>query len=322
VDAYTTNGSDLLFAVSESPLPPLDYSRLQGGDMEPEIQRLGLTGLGDFKVRQVGSRGTLAALVALYGAVPHSDFYPVVALNAPRARFVGSSVRSISNLTRAGLPVLELTGGRRPAAVSDNVAFSAEGLGARDHWNARYVRDALRDGNFEGLTRMEPDVAEQVQTLRRLSSGVVGAANLDAWLAAVAVASDFSIGTLPEADHAGLWIEPSWIDVTVQPDEIQAVMAAYAAVAARDGQGMRDKGHSALSLLGPGRAAGVREQMLVTMMLGAIKQGDFAAVPVIENEWGSSVRPGDIYGFVRAYLQAWADVSAPAAAAPTPSPAS
>ena len=45
------------------------------------------------------------ALVALYGAVPHSDFHPVVALDAPRSRFVGASVQSITNLTRAGMPV-------------------------------------------------------------------------------------------------------------------------------------------------------------------------------------------------------------------------
>ncbi len=321
VDAYTTNGADLLFAVSETPLPALDYSRLEGGDLGRELEHLGLTGLGDFKVRQVGSRSTLAALVALYGAVPHSDFYPVVALNAPRSRFVGASVQSITNLTRAGLPVLELTGGRQPAAVADDVVYNADGIGARDHWNARYVRDALRDGDFEGIERIEPAVASQLQNLRRLSAGIVDESSLDDWLAAVAVASDFSIGYLPEADHAGLWIDPSWIDVAAQPEAVRTVMAAYAAAAARDGEGMRERALSVLSRLGPGRPHGIREQMLVMAMLGAIKQGDLAGAVMIEREHGVDIRPGNTYGFVRAYLLAWIDVSRQAMAA-TPSPAS
>ena len=322
VDTYTTNGADLLFVVSETPLPPLEYSRLEGGELGPEMKRLGLTGLGDFKVRQVGSRATLAALVAIYGAVPHSDFYPVVALNAPRSRFVGASVQSITNLTRAGMPVLELTGGRLPAAVADAVAFSAEGIGARDHWNARFVRDALRIGDFGALAQLEPEVASEVETLRRLSAGVVDEASLDQWLAAVSVAADFSIGYLPEADHRGLWIDPSWIDVSAQPEVVRVVMAAYSSVAARDGEGMREEALSALSLLGPDRPAGVREQMLVAAMLGAIAQGELDAVAKIERQHGRDIRPGNVYGFIRAYLLAWADVSSGAPAAPTPSPAS
>lgn len=309
VDAYTTNGADLLFAVSDSPLPPLDYSRLMVGELPQELHRLGLTGDGDFKVRQVGSRKTLAALVALYGAVPHSDFHPTVSLNAPRARFVGASVQSITNLTRAGLPVLEITGGRVPAAVSEKVDLRTDGIGARDHWTARFVRDALLQGDFAALAKSEPEVAKQVEVLRRLSVGRVPDDQVDTWLTAVAVASDFSIGYLPAGDHGGIWINPQWIDVGDQPDAIRQVMAAYGSAAARDGARMRADGLAALSSLDPERPAAVREQMLVIAMLGAIAEGDLDGAPRIEREHGQDVRPGGIYGFVRAYLLAWVDVA-------------
>lgn len=309
VDAYTTNGADLLFAVSESPLPPLDYSRLSVGELPTELRRLGLTGNGDFKVRQVGSRQTLSALVALYGAVPHSDFHPTVALNAPRARFVGASVQSIGNLTRAGLPVLELTGGRVPAAVSENIDLRTDGIGARDHWTARFVSDALLKGEFAALAKAEPEVATQVEVLHKLSGGPVPDGQLDAWLTAVAVASDFSIGYLPAQDHAGLWIDPLWIEVGNQPEPIRLVMAAYGSAAARDGAAMRSNGLAALSGLGQERPAGVREQMLVIAMLGAIAEGDLDGAAQIEREHGQGVRPGGIYGFVRAYLLAWVDIA-------------
>ena len=309
VEAYTTNGADLLFAVSDSPLPALDYSRLMVGVLPDELRRLGLTGDGDFKVRQVGSRQTLSALVALYGAEPHSDFHPTVSLNAPRARFTGASVQSITNLTRAGLPVLEITGGRVPAAVSENVDLRTDGIGARDHWTARFVRDALLQGDFAALAKSEPDVARQVEVLRRLSVGRVPDDQVDAWLTAVAVASDFSIGYLPAGDHAGVWINPEWIDLGDQPDAIRLAMAAYSSAAARDGARMRTDGLAALSALGTERPDAVREQMLVIAMLGAIAEGDPEGAPQIEREHGRDVRPGGIYGFVRAYLLAWVDVA-------------
>lgn len=322
VDAYTTNGSDLLFAVSASPLPQIDYSRLEGGVLGQELSRLGLTGAGDFKVRQVGDRSTLAALVALYGAVPHSDYYPVVALNAPRSRFVGASVQSISMLNGAGLPVLELTGGRQPAAIEEAVAFSADGIGARDHWTARILRDALRDGQLESLRVVEPEVADRVATLRRLSAGVVPETEVGAWLDAVAVASDFSIGYLPETDHEGTWIRPTWLDISTQPEVVRYVMAAYAAAAARDGSAMQESGLAALSRLPPGSAEAVREQMLVVAMLGAIAQGNPENAIAIERERGGDIRPGPNYGFVRGFLLAWSDLQLAPEVGATPSPAS
>ena len=85
---------------------------------------------------------------------------------------------------------------------------------------------------------------------------------------------------------------------------------------------MQESGLLALSLLEQGRVDGVREQMLVLAMLGASAQGDLEGVADIERAHGGNVRPGSTYGFVRAYLLAWADFKAAAMARPTPSPAS
>ena len=309
VDVYTTNGSDLLFAVSESPLPPMDFSKLQGGALQDELARLGLAGVGDFKVRKVGNRQSFAAIVALYGAEPHSDFHPTVSLDAPRARFIGSSVKSVSNLTRAGLPVLEFTGGKEPATAAEDVDRRTVGTGAQDHWTARYVRQDLVGGDSDALAKAEPAVAEQVEILRRLSSAPIAEDQVDAWLTAVSVVSDFSLGYLAPADHAGLWINPTWINLADQPEVIRSVMAAYGSTAARDATRMRAQGLDALAKLPPERPAAVREQMLVIAMLGAIAEGDLDGAPKIEREHGKDVRPGGIYGFVRAYLLAWVDAA-------------
>lgn len=309
VAAYSTNGSDLLFVLSEQPPAALDYGRLSAHPaLAAELGRLGLTGAGDFAVRQVGTESTLKALVALHGAEPHSDYHPVVSLNAPRARFVGSSVQSISALTRAGLPVLELTGGRRAAAISENIDLLTDGVGARDHWIARFVGDGLRGGDLANIERMEPSIVAHVGSLAKLSSQRVAQDALNDWLVSVSVCADYSLGYLPASDHAGVWLEPDWIDLSAQDEVVQAVMAAYGSAAARDGNAMQTNGLRALALLGADAPLGVREHMLVVAILGAIADGRVADAERIEREHGRSVPAGATYGFVRAYLLAWEDV--------------
>lgn len=310
VDVYTTNGSDLLFVLSEAPIPPLDYAPLRAPGLQAELVRVGLASAGGLQVRQVGTRVTLEALVAMYEGVPHSDYHPVVALQAPRARFMGSSVQFFNLLTRAGMPLLELTGGRTPVGLAERVDPVANGAGATDHAIARAVHEAMLTGNIGPLRGREESVAKQVESLRSLSSAPLASEQEDAWLQSAAVAADFSIGYLPAADLQGVWIAPDWIDVAAQPPTVQAVMAAFEATAARDGAAMEKAGLAALSALPASRPAGIREQMLVIAMLGAIADGRPADAIAIERQYGGDVSPSAVYGLGRAYLMAWSDVVA------------
>lgn len=307
VDVYLANSSDLLFLAGMSPIPPLDYSRLADA-LPAELQRVGLTGLGDFKIRKVASRQTLEALVALRGATPHSDFYPEVALNAPRARFTGASVRSFMSLMAIGMPVLEMTHGRIPASLSDAVTQDLLNDASKDHWSARHVRSAMLREGMDGLVSSQPGAVESIETLLQLSAGPISNEELPAWLQAIAVAADLSVGYLPAEDHAGVWIDPRWINIDEQPELVQKVLAAFTATAHRSGSEMRFAGLSALESLTPDDPLALREQMLIIAELGAIAQGDFGGVSEIERAAGGGVPAISHYGFARAYLLAWADV--------------
>lgn len=311
VQAYSTNGADMLFVASEQPLGELDLDRLAAsGPIGDELGRLGLGSRGDFLVRQVGDRDTLAALVAVYGAPPYSDFHPTVALEAPRARFMGRSVQSLRTLLFAGLPVLEVTSGIRPARQSDRVTPENDRPGGLEYWTARAVNDALRGGPADRLRQLEAQVARQVETLLELSAREqLDDGDFDQWLTAAVVASDYSLRFLPAEDHAGAWLEPVWISAgATGRADLAAVLVAYAATAARDGARMEQAGLAALALLDEERPPAAREQMLVIAILGAIAQGDLDRARAIEKEYGSGVRAVSHYGFIRAYLLAWIDV--------------
>ncbi|MBW8312739.1 MAG: hypothetical protein K0M64_12000 [Rhizobium sp.] len=308
VDAYSTNGSDMIFVLSDSPLGAPSMRPFADEVVAPELVRVGLSGDGDFLVRRVGDRSMLQAYARLYGAKAHSDFLPVVSLNAPRARFVGSSAQGIDNLVRSGMPVLEVTAGRMPVSLASGVSRAQDESGAKDHLKARLVRELLAGGTSAELKSVEAVLYDYIGELRTLSAGTVAEDELNAWLQAVSVAADFSIAYLPPEDQGPMWLTPAWIKADEQGSEVNAVLAAYRAAALRDPVAMRRDGLAALELIGEGRPVALREQLLTVAILGAILEGDLDGAEAIERKQGQGVAASTTYGFVRSYLLAWIDV--------------
>lgn len=309
VQVYLTNQGDLLFVASHSPLPGFRYPAAAGSVLAKELADVGLASESDFAIRQIGTRRLLATMVALGGAVPHDDFHPVVSLQAPKARFKGETASHLLTLLSSGMPVLEMTDGRKPVPLSRPVAyFRSDAVELRR--DASFNRDALLDGVPAAPAPEYKEVAAELRQLRRLSSAPVEPSDLSAWLQAVGPAAERSIAQLPAEDHRGVWISPTWINLDEQPDVVKAVMAAYDAAARRDAPAMRARGRAALALLQPDQPLMVREQMLVMAQLGAIGEGDFAAVLAQERELGGLVPvPRHArYSGIRSFLMAWADL--------------
>jgi spermidine synthase len=305
IDVYLTNSADLLFVSSRSPLPALDAARVAEPALAAELARVGLAGEGDYAVRRIGSRDLVGALVTLSGVGPHSDFYPVVSLEAPKARFMGATARQMLTLMSLGMPVLEMTDGREPVPLDQSVQFADTSIGSEIHWVAGGIRVAMTSTNTSVLDTIDPIAAESVARLRAAS--VATPVDQAGWLEAVAEVADYSLGHLRAEDLEGLWINPTWIDSEAQPEIIRQVLAAYAAASRRDAAAMARDGRLALEALGQDAPGLVREQMLVIMLLGALREGGPDAMAAIEREYGARVPAASNYGLARAYLLAWGD---------------
>lgn len=303
VEAYLTNTSDVIFVASHAPIGRLDMARLQHPAMQAELKILGMTSPGDYEVRRFANRSVLAGLVEMYGAKVHDDYYPVVALGAPKSRFRGDSVQSVMNLMAVGMPVLEMTGGRRPMPLSANVFPTAESMGANDHGNARRARQRLLgEGPGAGL---EPSITQRIDGLR------TGALQGNAWLDSVAITADFTLGYLPPDDLKGVWIDPQWVGEARSADPVvAAVMRAYDAAARRDAAAMYATGRAALDVLPKDAPPLLREQMLVIAMLGGIGQGKGDLARGMEERYGRDVKVSNVYYWTaRSYLSAWMHVT-------------
>lgn len=298
VEAYLTNTSDVIFVASHAPIRDFDASKLQDPGLLPDLKRLGLESAPDHEVRRFANREVLAGLVELYGAPVHTDFHPTVALGAPKSRYKVETVKSVMNLMGVGMPVLEFTGGRNPVPVAANVHEVSPSMGAKDHANARRVRERLLGtGTAKGL---EPEVMKKLDALLSADTGKAE------WLDAASVIADFSIGYLTAADLQGVWIQPAWVGERAKDPEIAAVLAAYEATAKRDAVAMYATGVAGLEAVPATAPALVRDHLLVIAMLGAIGQGKGELAVALERDQGASVRvSNEYYWLARAYIPAW-----------------
>ena len=307
VDVYLTSDADLLFVASESAIPPLDHSRVESPALRAELVRVGLANISDYRIRRIASRDSLNTLTTLFGVSPYSDFHPVVALEAPRARFMNSGAEGVVWLAEVGLPMLEMLDGRKPVGVDEPVVNVAGNTIVKSYWTARAVREALVESKLDAARAISPALAKEIEILRRKSSGPLHEDGLNEWLEAIALVVDGSLASLPARDLTGVWIDPVWIASEQQPEVVQYVLAAYDAAARRDAADMHAAGLAALERLDPSRPALVREQMLVIAEIGAIASGRPEEVLPMERSIGSDVELSQLYGFARSFLMAWAD---------------
>lgn len=307
VDVYITNRADLMFVASDRPLPAVDMSRL--APIAAPLSSVSIRDTADIRVRRIGSERVLRAFANYVGVTPHSDYYPTVSLQGPRARFIGATSNDLQQLVLNGLPVLDILDARQPPDPS-RLVDNPDSLFADASLRAWEIAKALR-GDDDGVLQMHaPAMADRVRALQQWR-GVADPSAATTWFADVSFFAGGTIGLLPAESLHGVWIDPAWIHSdTNLPPPAKAVLAAFDAAARRDVTTLRPRAEAALQALRADPAAPdkLREQMLVLAMLGAIGQGHPHDVAALEQTWGGTIAPSDAYMPVRIFLRAWVDL--------------
>ena len=300
-EVYLTNSADLLILARKSGGPiTLHDGPWQSPELAAELRRVGLGGVEDLQLRRIGGARVLRTMTRLYGAEIHSDFYPTVSLQAPRARFVGHNATLLPELVLNGLPVLDMLDCRRPMPASAPLIDADASTFADAHFEARSVAAVLAGGEGEpGWDRIWPVPARAIAGLRG-----EGDPRLSVHVAALARST---LGQLPPADLDAVWAAPTWAgDPAGWSPAFAAAMRAYAATARRDPAGMREHARAALEQADDGVDPSMLEQMVVIHGLGAIASGTPEDVRAGEQAFGVMAGASPQLFMVRAYLMAWA----------------
>ncbi len=305
-EVYLSNDYDLLLvARRDGPVGALDLGRLDHAPLPDELARVGLAGAADYRLRRIAGSRVLAAFTRLMGDAGHSDFHPVVALNAPRTRFLGASSEFLQYLVDNGLPVLDLLDGRVPPGRADAISDVEPSRFAHAHRIAVEVVASLEAGRASPWLRERlPERSEILGRLLARSARPLDEHEIHDWAADAAAVAKLSLGLLPASDQASAWIAPSWL-VPGQPLLVADLMAAWAAAARRDPVAMFDAAVAVLERRDPRLPLEVREQMLVVAQLGALGLNDAAFVALIETRYGDYAPRTRNFDGIRHLLRVW-----------------
>ena len=212
VQAYIANGGDLILVASPRGSVPAAAGRVfNDAALWGELARLGIRNARDLRDGFLLDRRGLEAYASLNPVQANSDFFPILQLNAPVARFMNRSV-DLASLQASPWPLSGYLGGISPRGRDEPPPAMQRPfpLDARQK-TARQLREVMVGGSPPKEGAIDPDALYRAQALRSVGSeclldeGI--ARNLDLLFS---VAGD-TLPFLSSPEQTGLWRDPTWV---------------------------------------------------------------------------------------------------------------
>ena len=300
-EIYESNPGDLVIvAVAQGEVPR--PSPLPGTEtaFTESLRRLGIERTESISARSVGRKKQIEPLIPALSPQANSDFHPYVQLEAPRARFEGTTARAIQSLGLAPLPVLQMTTGAPASYLKASAPQYDPSVRVRMQSTAEEVARLLLDSSADPLRSPEKYATETALVLKR-PDALCGDSPSKIAIDQLHVAAETTIGHVAPEQERALWIERRWLGCTPRSAALKERFDIYAAVAARDAVEMHARARALLD--GPAKGGDIWGRYLLSVaMLGASAAGTPAEVRELWRRYGSVFYPAaDIPPYV-AYL--------------------
>jgi len=273
--AFAASDHDLLIVASLQPLPRRAQERVfLQPTLAQELRRIHVEGAGDLDARYLGSRATLEPLFSSYGMPGNSDYFPVLDLNAVRARFLDRSAASVVALLNAGVPVLEMleTGLRRRPVNAAHLG--AETFDRTENTRlARYARDFLLKAQAPEPEGVPASLQRDLEIARLRLVECRAPREHDFWLKSLLGVARRLNPYLPPDEAALVWASfaatPCYVGL--RPFQREWI-ELFAAVAGRDAAKSAELAEALLASQ-PGLNRDAREYLVVAGMAGHLGAG-------------------------------------------------
>lgn len=286
------NNDMLIVARADGMVGDIKPEVLSTPTLQTELARLGIGTADEVLAHQLGDRKSMEPLFHALSNRMNSDYYPILSLEAPRARFTNQVAWAIVRLPVADLPYREVLGSLRSFEASQITLSRSYAYTAGLH-RATRIADALRNGTPAG----ESD-ARDVALLRETMGGCNFTVDTLPVLGLLAGIASSTTPFLSEAQLRGVWIEPTWTGCKNEPDDVRTFMSLMEALAQRDGDRASDHAKALLGRKDAIPSNGLRDWLLRAAMLGAIQAGRHDEVERLEQAFGGEIRsepPDDSY---------------------------
>jgi predicted membrane-bound spermidine synthase len=289
-EIYESNPGDLIIvAVAQGEVPrPNPLPRKEAAFTEA-LRRLGIERTESISARSLGHKRQIEPLLAALSPPVNSDFHPYVQLEAPRARFEGTTARGVQSLAVAPLPVLQMIGGAPTWYLEAPAPPYDPSVRIRTQSTAVEVARLLLDRTADPLRSPDKFATEVALVLRR-GDALCGDAPSRIAIDQLHVAAETTIGHVAPEQERALWIERRWLRCAPRSAALKERLDVYAAVAARDPGAMETRARALLE--GPARGGDVWGRYLLSVaMLGAGAAGKPAEVRDLWRRYGATFYP-------------------------------
>jgi spermidine synthase len=165
----SNDGDMVIVAAHNGRVPRPDPRAFQHAALRAELDRFRIRNLDDLYLHRLAGREALAPYFGTFGVEPNSDFFPVLELKAPVARFMRTNAGEVVRLLESSLALVSLFE-KGPSRLPDPSALTP---GDRPWWpraawaqQARAVRDYVRTGKPEFLANLTPELAADMILVR------------------------------------------------------------------------------------------------------------------------------------------------------------
>lgn len=229
----------ILVAKPKGRINEADWSRLTASpQLKSDLVRIGMSHESHLAFRKVADANFIRALGGFAGqARTNSDYYPLLSMEAPKARFkagVAESALSLPLIHRPYLEAAKVSAPLAPQAATSGVRyFSAEGATN----NARTL-----------IAEIKGD--RPAQALPAIALWQLGGQCATQWSEAqyrtlatsIGDLAEKTMGFLPTEALVGAWINPSWMKCTQVPEDLNRALRIIQAHSARDYEKMEKLG--------------------------------------------------------------------------------
>lgn len=316
VQAYISNQSDLILVATRSgKVPAPGEPTAHAPRLQAELDRLSMATAGQLRQFFLMDRTGLAAVARTSGVPANSDFFPLVQLDAPAARFAQADATRVAALASAPWPLLEVAGGYQPPPATADIGEQSIAVHREPPLRAsRAIREALLGKDLKWPSRIEKGLDSAFELL--LGARQCTPSAINPWLNASATIAANTIPYLPSADLHGVWLDPAWVAPCWRTEpHVAKALALHGAMAARDWAAVAQIGEEIVGDVEFSGAPAFRTYAAGAVELALLALGDARGLVAFDKRYGQEMLAE--HTFERRWMQAAAaiahDAHAPAA---------
>jgi predicted membrane-bound spermidine synthase len=306
---YLANDGDLIFvAANGGKVPEPQVAAFRNPVFAEMMARFRIRGLDDLNLHRVGTRRTMDVYFRAFGSEPNSDFFPIIDLNASKARFMKLQATGMVSLTEAPLPLLDLFEpgyAPDPGQVTEGGRFGGTRR-ALYLAQAAAARDYLLRGDTRLLKITPTEPAGELAMLRAALIDCRVAAPEGVLLATLDQVARLLNSHLPKAQAMEVWAKLASSPCSSRLDVSERRwMSLYSAIAARDASRMAKEAVAVLDAE-PDLSAESKAYALAAAMAGHTLSGKRGLALKVFNQHRGKLRPVPAWQPVFTFLSAHA----------------